>query len=486
MTLVNTNKMMTENVDIVKFLQQMQVKISEDIKNSNETLRKEIYEGRKEMREELNAMNKKIDETKVESKQTGLEVRKHRNETDARFKKIEERMDTLDTKAASHPLKNKHVKDVDIIAVESKEETYKDKLVNNAEKTPEFKSTWARQVSQMSLESQLKKATEDAAAVEAGDRIKHSEKGAKKPVKMGDSGDLHGQMDWPWDESEREWDGMEDKVERNKEKRRRAREKRIKNVEKAAKVGRCTIGVGPIKNDSIDYFNKITGDYDEAKKLAAAEYLEGYLEFDHEDMSDMNITDTKISGKKDEIMYIVFDSPTKVINVRRRIADLQNEDIKTREFVPPQFFKRYNALSKHAADVRKGNREIKTQIRFTADDICLYTKVKGTEGPLEPVDMEALEKEIDLPAIEHNIKWSRKPDRPEWRQSAPQKKTVELRSLCKGSPGMSREKQSGSVTSLDGAPRHKKQKVNSADSSDSSPGSSLDTGARKNGMDCSN
>ena len=278
-----------------------------------------------------------------------------------------------------------------------KEESYKDKLTKYTEKSPEFKSTWARQVSQMSLESQLKKATEEAAAADTGARNTPSERIIKdrKPVKMGDSGDLHGQMDWPWDESEREWDGTEDRLERNKEKKRRTRERKIKNVEKAAKVGRCTIGIGPIKNDSIDYFNKITGDFDEAKKLAAAEFLEGYLEFDHEDMNDMNITDTKISGKKDDILYIVFDSPSKVINVRRRIADLQNEDIKTREFVPPQFFKRYNALSKHAADARKANRDLKTQIRFTSEDICLYTKIKGTDGPLEPADMDALEKEIE-------------------------------------------------------------------------------------------
>ena len=480
---------MTENIDIVKFLQQMQVKISDDIKNSNETLRKEISEGRKEMREDMNAMNVKIDDTKEETKKMGLELRTHKSETNSRLKKMEDRIGNLELKKGGDA-PNSTVKKVDIIEIDAtKVDTFKDKLMTNVEKPTEFKSTWARQVSQMTLESQLQKATEDAAAAAAaGVSIKPSENAgkAKKPIKMGDSGTLHGELDWPWDESEGEWDGMADKVERNKEKKKRARERKIMNVEKAAKVGRCTIGVGPIKNESIDYFHKITGDFDEAKKLAAAEFLEGYLEFDHDDMNDMNITDTKISGKKDDILYLVFDSPSKVINVRRRIGDLQNDNIKTREFVPPQFFKRYNALSKYAADSRKENRELKTQIRFTKDDICLYTKLKGTDGPLEPIDMEELEKLIDLPAIKNSIKWSRKPDKPIWRQVEPQRRTVTLRSLHKSVPAWSRDKQGGSVSSLDGAPKKKKQKVNSADSSDSSPGSDSDTEGRKNEMECSN
>ena len=93
-----------------------------------------------------------------------------------------------------------------------------------------------------------------------------------------------------------------------------------------------------MKRESFDYFYTITGDFDEAKRMAAIEYMEGYLNFNQDDLVDFNITDTKISAKGDDILYLVLDSPSKVKNLRRRISDLQNSDIKTREFIPPQFF----------------------------------------------------------------------------------------------------------------------------------------------------
>ena len=58
------------------------------------------------------------------------------------------------------------------------------------------------------------------------------------------------------------------------------------------------MGIGPIKEESFNYFNNMTVDYEEANKMAAVEYLTKYLHFDHCDMSDINITDTKVAGEK--------------------------------------------------------------------------------------------------------------------------------------------------------------------------------------------
>ena len=71
--------------------------------------------------------------------------------------------------------------------------------------------------------------------------------------------------------------------------------------------------------------------------MAAAEFMTGYLKFNHDDMSNMDIMDTKISGLKDDVLYIVFDCPEKAINVRRRVADCQNPHIKTKDYIPPNF-----------------------------------------------------------------------------------------------------------------------------------------------------
>ena len=80
-----------------------------------------------------------------------------------------------------------------------------------------------------------------------------------------------------------EWDGTTDRVTKNREKREKEIEKKRQKVEKAAYIGKCTIGVGPILKESINYFHKITGDYSIAEKMAAGEFLQGYLKFDEND-----------------------------------------------------------------------------------------------------------------------------------------------------------------------------------------------------------
>ena len=160
--------------------------------------------------------------------------------------------------------------------------------------------------------------------------------------------------------------------------------------------------------------------------MAAAEFLQGYLKFDKGDLSDIDITDTKMSAKGDNIMYIVLDCPEKVINIRRRIADCQNDEIKTREFIPPQFFARYTALARYASELRAEKPEVKTQIRFLERDIGLFTKIKGSMLPFLPVNMN----DIELSDIEPNADWKRKTDLPPWRRTSPIRKQVQLKSLA--------------------------------------------------------
>ena len=89
-------------------------------------------------------------------------------------------------------------------------------------------------------------------------------------------------------------------------------------------------------------------------------------------MTDLDISDTRTSAKGDDILYIVMDCPEIFLNLRRRIADCQNPKIKTRDYIPPQFYQRYTTLARIAADWRKDDRKLKTQIRFTKDDVeCL-------------------------------------------------------------------------------------------------------------------
>ena len=374
---------------------------TEKLKEDNEKVKegvKKVSEGVKKVSEES-----KRRFGRMEERLNNIEKEKEKTEEIAKEKENSEKM----SDAAMANLGIQHPS------------SYANKVKSN-EKEPVYKSKWAQKMSQVSLKKQLKIATEAAEAADGGaaaggleDQSGHVNRGnsARKKLRLGDSLDGHTESDWPWDECENLWDGTTDRVERNKAKRERGREKKEKKIEKAVCIGQCTLGIGPIVQKSFDYFHRITGDYGEAKKMAAAEFLTGYLKYDTNDMTDLDITDTKISGKNDNILYIVLDSPEKIKNIRRRIADCQNPAIKTREYIPPQFFKRYTALGKIAADRRVEDENLKTQIRFENMDICLYTKQRGTDEPFRPVDMEQLESETSLPVKKVELKSLAAPDK---------------------------------------------------------------------------
>ena len=133
--------------------------------------------------------------------------------------------------------------------------------------------------------------------------------------------------------------------------------------------------------------------------------------------------------KKDDILYLVLDSPTKIKDIRRRVADCQNPEIRTRDYIPPIFFDRYSALARHAAGMRSENSELKTQIRFMDSDISLFTKIRGSEEPFEEVNMVKLVAEIKLPAIDYSVKWNMKSEHQPWRRTSPETRKIILKSL---------------------------------------------------------
>ena len=91
------------------------------------------------------------------------------------------------------------------------------------EEVKEYKLTWVRQMSQTSLEDQLKIETEAANWLEAKEagmesKFQRKERQTKgKKLKLGDSLKLHDPAEWLWDTCESDWDGTQDKAARNKE-----------------------------------------------------------------------------------------------------------------------------------------------------------------------------------------------------------------------------------------------------------------------------
>ena len=423
----DTKNTMASNQDIFNLIKQ--------IKEDQDAMRREADARSKNIEKELSGINVKFEQVKedareVKNKVEGIEDRLTALEKENEKKRREEitkRKRELENKRQAEKEKVIVKENLNYAAALGVQPSGSagEKSKPEVEKI-NFKSTWARQLSQANLEEQLKMATEAAQKMENNGKKFKSTKTPVKQNKLGNSLERHSEQDWAWDENEAEWEGTADRQSRNIEKKKKEEKKKRERIKKAAYIGRCTIGIGPIRQESIDYFNKITADYGLAKKMAAGEFLQGYLRFNEEDLSDIDITDTKMSAKGDNIMYIVLDCPEKVTNIRRRIADCRNDEIKTREFIPPQFFARYTALARYAAELRADEPETKTQIRFLERDIGLFTKTKGSTSPFLPVSMD----EIELPEIDHKADWQRKVDLPPWRRISPVKKQVQLKSLA--------------------------------------------------------
>ena len=319
-----------EKIDIMTFMKSMQRSmetIGMEIKASNGELGREIRECRAELKGEITNLHKKID-VEIEGVKRGTDsIRRDltevSKESKERMRRMEERMkqmeiggdylenqkrkrEEMEKAVTKNPERNQPTGSTYSEIVSNSADTVKKDETKVEEVVTEqvYKSTWARQMSQVSLENQLKIATDAANRLEGeeGGREsefrRHERNNKGKKLKLGDSTELHSNEDWPWEMSEGDWDGTADRQARNATKKRQEKERRDKKREKAIRVGKCTIGVGPIKERSYDYFNNITADYSEAKKMAAAKFLMEYLKFNHQDMSDINITDTKISGKK--------------------------------------------------------------------------------------------------------------------------------------------------------------------------------------------
>ena len=58
------------------------------------------------------------------------------------------------------------------------------------------------------------------------------------------------------------------------------------------------------------------------------------------------------------------------------MAQVRNDDVKVSQFIPPQFFKRNNELSRLTFIQRKENDRLKTQIRLGESDLMLLTRDK--------------------------------------------------------------------------------------------------------------
>ena len=214
------------------------------------------------------------------------------------------------------------------------------------------------------------------------------------------------------EQPEEPWDGKVARQQRNKDKRKRALKRKENIVAATSSKAMHIIGVGPVTRETLNYHRKLSKNFAEAKVKAANEFFEHYLKFDREEIAEMDIIDTQVSGKGDDTLYISLKHLTHVTDVHRRRALVKNDKIHIRNFIPPQFHSRFMALNSACAELRSENEEIRTQMRFGPLDIEVWTKTRGTTDPFEKVNLNETFDMDSIPKYDFTKKWNKKVDRP--------------------------------------------------------------------------
>ena len=376
---------------------------------------------------------KKVEEDMDENRRENKEMYDNVNR---RMKKLEEEMMNMKKpSAAMDTLKEMEIKQLQKKADEKrkKEQREKERDIKQKEirkKAENLQDELAKAASQLQEESEEiveetgVKSWETEASSWLEKRVRNVNKGLRnedkvknKNKKKEDTG-MRRLRNWFGDteseESEEEKDNEDwnlvDRKRKNQEKKEKAEMRKKKNRIKTTAKARNIVGAGPMKKSSVEYFQRKGLDFEQAKREVVNEFLKFYLQYEEEDIEDLKIVDTQLA-KNDDVIYIAFEDIEDVKEIHARVAACRNEVVQLRNFVPPQYYRRYMFLSKRCAEIRREDPSKKTQIRFNIDDVEIMMKNRGSSEPYRVVDLEKICDVEDIPPYDHEIKWTVKKDR---------------------------------------------------------------------------
>ena len=414
------------NKDLLKFMEGLKNQVDKNIL----AMKADNLNLRKEMKEEISTLMKKVENAKIEA------VEKENNDKLAMFevnKKLGEIENMVKfTKNACERNKKEATEQEERVAA-FKRSTGLDKPAtptagNQPPVQPATQKTWSKVVQITKIKPSNSTVDQAAASEVIGTAEKDDEKKVMKSklkhdLKMGDS--LHSSDDWSWDESDDQRDRTADRERKNKEKKREMYLKRKEKKKKTARKAKHMLSIGPIKKESVDYFFNVTADYELAKEMAVKEWLTNYLQLGEDDLKDFEVAETMLSAnREDNIIYVTFLDYESIRELHRRVAQIQNDKIQTRNYVPPQFWEQYNFLSKFCASKRAEEPPMKTLMRFSDVDIEILMKPRGSPEPYVVVPLEEIEKIAPILKYDHSVTWKKCIDRP------PRQPVSNVRTVC--------------------------------------------------------
>ena len=94
------------------------------------------------------------------------------------------------------------------------------------------------------------------------------------------------------------------------------------------------------------------------------------------------------------------------------MAEIKNDEIMIRNYIPPQFWDRYRYLSQYCSDLRREDPNLKTRIQFNDKDLEVLTKLRRSDEPFKILELKVIESRGAIPKFDHSITWKRRSDRP--------------------------------------------------------------------------
>ena len=113
-----------------------------------------------------------------------------------------------------------------------------------------------------------------------------------------------------------------------------------------------------------------------------------------------------------EIIYAVFEDRNEIKEIHMRMAECRNENLELRNFIPPQMYEWYKAISGICQEMREQHKDMKTQLHFGARDVDFFTKERGSDKAYKKIALEDVTDVTKLPKFDHGIKWRKRIERP--------------------------------------------------------------------------
>ena len=208
-----------------------------------------------------------------------------------------------------------------------------------------------------------------------------------------------------------EWNEVE-RSKKNERKKLQQRKKRKETERMTALKASHMIGVGPVDRKLLDKRRKEGMSYIVAKELAVKDLLAEQLEYNTEELTELSLEETRFATNGDNMVYLAMSNMEQIKEIHVRKAELRNDTIQVRNYIPPNYYNRYTYLNKICKDKRTEDPDIKTQLRFGPKDIDIFIKYKSEGVPFKLVKIEDFTDANRVPGFDHSIKWKCFLDKP--------------------------------------------------------------------------